>query len=190
MHFRSLGVLKALVRRVWRVNLKLEDGNGLPNTLPFPRPLRSILRAAAHCINQFVPSVQEGHESMTAFWKLLERFSTEVLATICFDNGLHFGGKKMHLIDILIAMICCGVARLRRILTQSRKRMIPHFAPKYYFRRGLMIPISRPAEHQSHRLHSLSHHGKPLQTLLYLHNALIVCPCCYSSVSESNRFIS
>ena len=100
MHAAFLGLFQSHCRKVWRIDVSVEGGDGslLHTKKPTPRPLDSALRKWLQIIK-------------TNPRNLLERLTADdtpknVLWHICVDNGLRHAGGKVALAKGIIEWVC------------------------------------------------------------------------------------
>ncbi|KIY67041.1 hypothetical protein CYLTODRAFT_353992, partial [Cylindrobasidium torrendii FP15055 ss-10] len=99
MHWRALGTFQSLIRTVYGINVAVEGSDGTRLDLGIKRPPPERLVAAVRYINMH-------SETLPAdFRDVLLGETQAILATICFDNGLAYGGRKERLVDQILGAV-------------------------------------------------------------------------------------
>jgi len=120
MHAAFLGLFQTHCRKVWRIDVSVEGGDGSLSSAkkPTPRPSDSILR-------DWLQLIRANPEN------LLERLTAgntpkNVLWHICVDNGLRHAGAKRALAKGIVEWVCSYLYLVLRFAEPSLE--ISHFS--------------------------------------------------------------
>ncbi|KAF9001035.1 hypothetical protein BDZ89DRAFT_968762, partial [Hymenopellis radicata] len=100
MHFGLLGMFQEQCRVIWGINVKFEGGDGSAVDLGITRPSDEKLNKAINLINDL--TLDAGDSAIVSH---LKGYGTAILKTICFDNGLNFGGKAAALAETIFEWV-------------------------------------------------------------------------------------
>ena len=108
MHAAFLGLFQAQSRKVWRIDVSVDGGDGslLHVKKPIPRPSDSVLRDWLQVIKA---NPRDLFERLTT-----DSIPRNVLWHICVDNGLRHAGAKRALAKGIVEWVCsnfCSVLR-------------------------------------------------------------------------------
>lgn len=108
MHAAHLGLFQSHCRKIWRINISVDGGEGttIQPTKDIPRPIHRVL-------SRWLTAISETPDA-TGLRKLLlgpDGCPKDVLWQICVDNDVRSAGGRKQLVDNIIDWVCESHAR-------------------------------------------------------------------------------
>ena len=100
MHSGYLGAVHAHCRKVWRINISIEGGDGT-----IIQPLKSVSRPSDSDLSRWLDTIRDTTDSEILYNKLSGGCPKNVLWHICADNHLRSAGTRKQLARNIIAWV-------------------------------------------------------------------------------------
>lgn len=115
MHAAYLGLVHSHCRKIWRISLAVEGGEGTAIL-----PAKDVPRPSDNVISGWLADIQDSPDDRT-LRKSLAGCPKDVLWHICINNNIRSAGARKQLIDNIIGWVRKGFIRNARTLTLRKQ---------------------------------------------------------------------